>query len=47
MFLGMELSTSFVISPSLASVKSLLLFSMTDFKFSLNACSFLGLSSRG
>ena len=45
MFLCAELSTSFLISPSLASAKSILLFSMTDKKFSLNACSFLGFYS--
>ena len=39
------LSTSFLISPSLASAKSILLFSKTNQKFSLNACSFLGLYS--
>ena len=45
MFLCDELSISFLISPSLASAKSILLFSMTNEKFSLNACSFLGLYS--
>ena len=46
MFLCTELSTNFLISPSLASAKSIFLkFSMTDQKFSLIACSFLGLSS--
>ena len=44
LFLCSELSTtSFLISPSMASTKSVPLFSMTE-KFSLNACSFLGLN---
>ena len=45
MFLCAHLSSSFLISPSLASAKSVLLFSITDKKFSSNACSFLGLYS--
>ena len=45
-FICAELSTSFLISPSLASAKSNLLFSITNEKFSLNACSFLGLYFR-
>ena len=44
-FLCAELSTSFLISPSLASAKRILLFSMTNCKFSSNACSFLDLYS--
>ena len=43
MFVCVELSTSFLFSPSLTSTKSILLFSMADLKFSLNACLFLGL----
>ena len=44
-FLCVELSTTFLISPSMVSARSILLFSMTSQKFSLNACSFLGLYS--
>ena len=45
MFLCAHLSSSFLISPSLASAKSFLLFSIIDKKFSLYACSFLGVYS--
>ena len=45
MFICRELSTSLLIPPSLASAKVFLLFSMTDKKFGLNACSFLCLCS--
>ena len=45
MFLCAELSTSLLVSPSLATAKKVLLFSMTDEKFIFNACSVLGLYS--
>ena len=47
-FLVAELSTSFLISPSLAFAKCFFLFCfplMTNCNFRLNVCSFLGFSS--
>ena len=43
-FPGTALSTSFVFSSSLASAKRIFLSSMTNRKFSLNVCSFPGIS---
>ena len=45
-FLGTELSTSSLISPSLTSVKRFFSVFHDQLKFSLNVCSFLGLSSK-